>query len=344
MAPPTPAPGTLYVAGTDRVSAFDIAANGNATPSRTIFPHPNQTDGITGIATAADATLDILQDFQNSAPASDCRVVQEGPTTNGTGPKLNQLECNTNPIPSVVTSARGRGIARGPNFEIDILDSLQGPGQTGDYVQRTNFNAASPYNTGYIGPLNGAGAVGTHHGIAEGVGGHIFISSSSAGAPIVTAGSASTAGCSSSATGVATIDNYAPGAPNNAAPLHTFTITGRTAAGAVALGPDNTTLYVATCDATGQLWVDTVQTAGTAGPVSPTQSIGPFGNNSVTALAVDAQGELYMGLTATDGSGTNHVRVYQMNAGNGKPTPLRILQNPIPATANQKITGLAVSQ
>jgi hypothetical protein len=340
--PPTPAPGTLYVSGTDRVNAFDIAANGNASPIRTIFPFPNQTDGITGIATAADATLDILQDYVNPASAHDCRVVKESPTANGGGSGLNQLECNTNPIPSAgVSDVRGRGVARGPNFEIDILDSLQG-GQLGDYVQRTNFNSAPPYNIGFIGPLNGA--AGTHHGIAEDAGGHIFISSSSAGAPIVYAGNASTAGCSPSATGAATIDNYAPGAPSNAAPLHTFTIVGRTAAGAIALSPDNATLYVATCDTSGQLFVDSVMTPGTSGAVHPIQSIGPFGNNNVAALAVDAQGELYMGLTANDGSGQNHVRVYELNAGSGKPAPLRILQNPIPVTANQRITGLAISQ
>ena len=339
---PTPSP-TLYVSGTDRVNAFPLTASGNTLPDRTIFPHPNQTDGITGIATATDFTLDILQDYRNPSNAPDCRVVQEYPNTNGVGPKKNQLECNTNPIPGTIPAVRGRGIARGTSGEIDILDTLspQGGPQTGDYVQRTNFSASPPYNTGYIGVL--PGAAGTHHGIAEGVGGHIFISSSSAGDPIVYAGSASTTGCSPSATGAATIDNYAPGAVNPSGPLHTFTIVGRTAAGAVALGPDNATLYVATCDLNGLLFVDAVTTPGASGPRNPTQSLGPFTNYDVTALAVDAAGNLYVGLTANDGSGTNHVRVYAMNAGSGKPPPLRILDNPVPPGTNHRITGLAIS-
>jgi hypothetical protein len=328
---------TLYVSGNDRVSAFALSASGSTPPDRTIFPHEFQQDGVTGIATAADATLGILQDYQNSIPAPDCRVVQESSTANGTGPKLNQLECNTD---GGRPGVRGRAIARGANFEIDILDSLSGT-QVGDFVERTNFSEAPPFNTGSIGPL--PGAAGTHHGIAVASGGHIYISSSSAAAPIVYSGSASTAGCSSSASGAATIDNYAPNAPSNASPVHTFTIVGRTAAGAMALSPDNTTLNVATCDLNGLLWIDRVATSGASGPVHPTRSIGPLQQNSVTALAVDAQGNLYVGLTATDFN-TNDVRVYAPTAGSGKPTPLRILQNPVPTGSNNRITGLAISQ
>jgi hypothetical protein len=337
---PTPAP-VLYVSGTDRVSAFPLTASGSTPPDRTFFVHAFQTDGITGIEAAADGTVDVLQDYRNSSAAPDCRVVKFPATANGDAAKINQLECNTNPIPGTIPAVRGRGIARGPSGEIDVLDTLSptGGAQQGDYVQRTNFSASPPYSTGSIGPF---GTVNTHHGIAEGTGGHIFISSSSAGDPIVYAGSASTAGCSATATGAATIDNYAPGASGNPPPLHTFTIVGRTAAGAVALASDNTTLYVATCDLNGLLWIDKISTSGSSGPIHPLQSIGPFGQNDVTALAVDGAGNLYAGLTATGASGNNHVRVYAANAGNGKPAPLRILQNPVPPGANHRITGLAV--
>jgi hypothetical protein len=336
----TPAP-VLYVSGTDRVSAFPLTASGSTPPDRTFFVHAFQTDGITGIEAAADGTVDVLQDYRDSSAAPDCRVVKFPATANGDAAKINQLECNTNPIPGTIPAVRGRGIARGPSGEIDVLDTLSptGGAQQGDYVQRTNFGASPPYNTGYIGSF---GTVNTHHGIAEGTGGHIFISSSSTGDPIVYAGSSSTTPCSAAPTGAATIDNYNPTASGGAAPQHTFTIVGRAAAGAIALGPDNATLYVATCDLSGLLFVDTVTTTGASGAIHPTQSIGPFGQNDVTALAVDGASNLYIGLTATDGSGNNHVRVYAMNAGTGKPVPLRILQNPVPPGTNHRITGLAV--
>ncbi len=161
-------------------------------------------------------------------------------------------------------------------------------------------------------------------------------------APIVT--STSTTTCDTTP-GIARIDNYAVGTSNPANLItHTMTITGRTAAGTLAVSPDLTALYAVTCDASGNLYIDTLNPQA-SGPTSPTRSLGPFGNTEVLALAVDLAGNLYAGLTdnpVTTNSNT-HLRVYAPGGASGHPTPLRILQNPV-APPNQKITGIAITQ
>ena len=149
---------------------------------------------------------------------------------------------------------------------------------------------------------------------------------------------------SSTQYGAAQIDNFLPAADRSTPPTHTFTLSGRVSAGALALSANNT-LYVATKDGSGNAYVDGVP-ANSIGSVTPGTSIGPMGQNDVTALAVDAQGNVYVGLTASasapgGAASATHVRVYAAGA-TGKATPVRILQNPVPS--GQPITGLAIAQ
>jgi len=181
----------------------------------------------------------------------------------------------------------------------------------------------------------------THHGIAEsGSAGHIFVTS---GGPPGT-GAATNGACNTMATGPAQVDNYAPNASGpTASPQQTFTIIGRVYAGAIAASPDNATLYVATCDGNGFSWVDAIVWSGASGATHPTKSIGPFSAASVTALAVDAQLNIYVGLTDNPSSGTSSaVRVFPSTFTNGSKVPTRSIAAPVPTS--ERITGLAVSQ
>jgi streptogramin lyase len=298
--------GTLYVSGTGVVNAFALGSSGTATPIRSLWPHPNQTDAIDGVAVASDATLNILQDYQAVAPGSvaDCRVVVESSTTNGTGPRQNQFTCN------VGGAAHGISIARDPNG-IAYLENVGGV----DYVARNN---SALHQTELDQSLLRLATAG-HNGIAVGYRGRVFVSSNRG------------------LYGLAQIETYAPSLAKKV-----FAIIERVSAGALALAPDNTTLYVATSDAIGQRFVDRVTAVPATGDtVRSTQAIGPWPNFIVTALAVDQESRLYVGLSAVDGS-SSHIRVYAPDAGSGKPASLYVLQNPVPPP--QQITAIAVDE
>jgi hypothetical protein len=331
---------TLYVSAGASVSAFPLTASGAATPTRTFQVHPDQGGSIVGIETAATGDVEVLQSFQNvTAGIADCRIVEEPPTANGAAPKSNQFDCENNGAGSA--PFRGRAIARGPNNEIDSLLTANGD----DRILRLTFasGAAAQNVTSFY-----ASGEYKHNAMAEAAGGHMFTSSSSSNAPIVIGASASTTGCAAGNYGQALIDNYSPGATSAA---KTFSIAGRSTAGVLAVAPNNTTLYAATCTNAGALVIDAVNVSGATGSITPIASIGPFGAQNVTALAVDAQGNIYVGLSANDTSGTTNMRVYAPSAfaanASGtptKPTPLRILNNPVPVSSGAKIVALAVSQ
>ncbi len=323
---------TLYVASSTAVYAYPIGASGVATGGTSFQVN---TSGIVGIETATSGAVDVLQDYQNTAgaaPIGDCSIIEVPPGASGTTPPQNfDFDCQA---VSSTNVQRGRAITRGTSGSID---SLVTNGGTDDIV-RTNFANAAPYLTTSF-ALPGTG----HHGLAEGAGGHLYVSSASANAPIVTGGNASTTGCSATATGNATVINIAP---NTSTPKFTFTISGRTAAGMMALAPNQTSLYVADCDASGSLYLDEINTQGASGAISPVATIGPFGNQSITALIVDSAGDVFVGLTVNDGSGATNVRVYAASSFNSttpsKPVPLRILNNPVPVVSGAKITSLAL--
>lgn len=105
--------------------------------------------------------------------------------------------------------------------------------------------------------------------------------------------------------------------------------------GPVAVSPGaDRAVYVA-AGTPGHQSIDALAT----GSASVSRAIGPFGNYTVGALAVDAQGLLYVALNPLAGGTGSVIRVYDA-AANGKPVPLRIIM-PSPATSG--ISGLAVS-
>jgi len=364
---PTPSPvvspsPTLYVSGTDRVAAFPLAAAGSPAPVRTLFVHRLQQDGIVGIATNADTTLDVLQDFRNSptgpgTPTAagnwpDCRVVVYPMTASGDAAALHQFSCFNSLVGpgQAIAGVRGLGIARGVSGAVDYLEaalpsaSPSPSPQPGDYVQRSNEVGSNN------GLLRISSTARVHNGLAEAVGGHIFVSYSIGFGTPIPSGSSSNA-CVAGATTLAAFDNYAVGVVGNTSPVKTITINGRVSAGALATYPvadQSRRLYVATCDANAFSWVDEMLPEFSNGATSPNKSIGPFTDASVTALAVDAQGNIYVGLSnnPVSGSSGNAVRVYGPNFTNGSKLPMRSIENPlpIPPFGNQKITGLAITQ
>jgi virginiamycin B lyase len=330
---------TLFVSSSTSVYAYPVGASGPASGAAIFTPDATPAGSIVGIATSTDDNVEILQSYQNkTAGLGDCRIVEEPGNASGAAtPPTNILDCEHNASNEAAVLMRGRAIARGPGGEFDAIAT---DNSDGDIIIRANFTPAAAQQSSYF-YLPGPG--GASHGIAEGSGGHIYVSSSSAGAPIVTGGNASTTGCSAGAPGNATIINIAPGASTA---LHTMTINGRTAAGAMALAPNQTTMYVATCDTAGELLLDEIATPGANGPTAPVATIGPFGAQSITALIVDNNGNVYVGLSAVGTAGTTNIRVYPPSAFSStvptKPTPLRILNNPLPVASGAKITSMAL--
>jgi len=368
----------LYVAGEDRVVAFPLSASGAATPLRTLFVHRLQQDGIVGIATNADTSLDVLQNFRNSptGPGTpmaagnfpDCRVVVYAASASGDSAALSQYACFHATVgPSqAIAGARGIGIARG-SAALGAIDYLEAalPAASpspGDFVQRSNEAGA---DNGLL--VISEPQAKVHNGIAEGSTGIVYITSNPTSGGAVPKGASSDKRISSASTNpclggspntAAQVDYYAPGAINNSSP-NTFVISGRVTAGAIAAYPVTDPfkrVYVATCDGNGSGWVDEVVTQNfPVGTVSPNRSIGPFTQSSVTALAVDAQGNIYVGLTdnpnqfllaPAGGAGGNAVRVYGPGFANGTKRPDHSIEGPLPplVNGNQKITGLAITQ
>jgi hypothetical protein len=65
----SPDNGTLYAAHAENVMAFALDASGPTAASRTITPHPNETQSIVGLAVSADGSLGILE---NVNPVLSC--------------------------------------------------------------------------------------------------------------------------------------------------------------------------------------------------------------------------------------------------------------------------------
>lgn len=112
------------------------------------------------------------------------------------------------------------------------------------------------------------------------------------------------------------------------------------AAGPIAVAPD-LTLYAAGTDSSMNTIVNVFTPADYTGSGTPSRTYGPFNDQTITALAVSASGELYVAMSPKS-FGSNRVRVYAADAATGKPAPVRILQNPDPT--NNLIRGLAIAQ
>lgn len=78
------------------------------------------------------------------------------------------------------------------------------------------------------------------------------------------------------------------------------------------------------------------------GATSISATIGPFPNFTISAMAVDAAGSLYVAMWPVSGTSGSVIRVYAKGT-TGKPTPQRII-HPDPPIVSGPITGLAIAQ
>lgn len=307
---PTPSPtigpvnGTLYVAQTSSVYAYPLGAAGTTSASRTISPHPQHPRIIQAIATNADGTLDVLANyFLNNQ--SQCGVNVEPADANGspTGPNF---DCD----PTHATLTQGDGVARNSVGGFDIL-----------YNTNNNFILKRYANDGSSGtPANSI----TFSNFAP-----LYLASPPGG------------GHDYLASNQGEIRKYPEAATTSAGFNADCTISAANGDGPIAVAPDKTIYIVVKTQ--GSLTGEEIQaiTGCTTGTATVSRTIGPFSNNYVSALAVDSQGELYVGMNSLAQTNVppSFVRVYPPGANGTTPTVQRRI-DPTPST--NYIRGLAI--
>ncbi len=308
---------TLYVAGPDRIVAFAPTASGYAAPQRSITgsalyaaptapgADPYIRHAVAGIGTGLGGMLDAIVNEQDGTNAFSCTILVYGPAASGDASPQQTPACS---------GSRPHAVVGRPSGAIDYLDTTStGYPSGGDQVARVQANG----NALVRGTLTGSAL--THFGLAEDAAANAYVSGSNPNR----------------------VDEYATsGAGLTSAPVQSFAL--RANPGAVAVAPDGT-VYVAIAVPNSDnpnVFTGFVE-AFVPGGTSAAREIGPF-PNQVAALAVDSAGELFVGINAPDN--VTKVKVYAANA-NGSATPLRVLQNPLPANAaaGATIVGLALA-
>jgi hypothetical protein len=302
-ATPLPPAGTLYAAVTDRAYAYALnAPSGTLTAQRTIVPHPNQVQVLTGVATNADGTLDILENFFTGTGMSQvahCRVVVESATADGSPAALGTYLCDP------ADKSQAEGIARNTIGGFDVLfDDV-----TANEVVLRRFSAdggtvSSTLILDFV-PLY----------VATDRGGHDYLDTS--GGRIV---------------------SYKATTTDPTVRASDVTLAGNPSLGPIAVSPNaDRTVYVVQ----GSLGSENVY-ALAPGSSTISRTIGPFTARYVSALAVDSQGNLYVGTNYYSGAGSanSSIQVYGPSA-NGTPAPARVL---VPSPTTNFIRGLAISE
>ena len=311
--------GTLYVSSTKAVYAYNLSASGAQTPNRTITPHSAQQNRVTAIATSADGNLGVLEEYYPDAGGHRCRLTVLPANATGNAGALSVTDCTGS-----YTDEYGYAVARNPVLPSstpgvptgDAFDILASQDSTGNaYIKRYDETGA-PLSTLTL-------PSAAYRYLTDDKGGHAYI--------------ADTAG---------NVAKYKFTAADGAATAAQTTFTQTTgSSGPMAVSPTDLTLYVATKNGSGQNVIKGFAAGGggTYDPTSPTKTIGPFGNNNVTALAFDNEGELYVALSSIPGGGAafpNVVRVYNVS---GTPTVVRTIPTAVPGNPTD-ITGLAISE
>lgn len=305
---------TLYVAAADRVNAFKLNAAGTAAPDRsiTIVNTPDLTSPkIVAIATRADGVVGVLEDVVNVTYPSETILVELSGSANGSVTPQAYGLCGSYGS----LGCHGKGLVPMPSGCWAWL--LHG---TVGHALRYTGNCFYSGGSNYQFPRSS--------GVAIDRGSHLYLS----GAP-------------SDPSGVdkykyadlATSETVARPAP----PAETSTaLPNGTTTGQIAVGPDLRT-YVAALDASNNAIVDVFTQAGGKAPFVYSGSLGPFYNHAIDALAVDAQGDLFVGLFALNANpNVTEVRVYAPGAFGTPATLVRKLLNPVPS----RITSLAIFQ
>jgi hypothetical protein len=311
-----PAP-TLYVAAADRVNAFRLHAAGAAAPTRsiTIANAGDSSSKIVAIATRGGGVLGVLEDVVNPSYASETVLVELSASANGnvTPAATFGLCGSTGSI-----GCHGTGLVHlpvGAGYWASLLR-----GTVGHRLQYTADGlSAGGTNYGFV----------RSSGLAVDRGSDVYLS----GAPTDPSG----------------VDKYrhtdlaiTTSVPAPAPPPESSTVLPNgTGTGPIAVGPD-LRVYVAAVDGSNRAIVDVFTQATAAGPFVYSGSLGPFPKHAIDALAVDAQGDLYVGMFALSARDRNvtEVRVYGACASGAPTMLLRTLRNPVPT----RITSLAIFQ
>lgn len=307
---PTPSP-TLYVASKDRINAFNPSDTGATPPTRTFYVHANQADGIAGIATYTDGSVDVLQNyFPVSDNLSHCRVVIESATASGDAAALNpKIDCPGNNDPTT-----GYGIGRNPvvgGFDILFYDANTGFEYVKRYTQTAGTGSAAYYN--YL-TLPST----TFRYLATDRGGHDYVDDTTGH-----------------------VRKYKYSAQDPSPPTAQYFTVG-TSSGALAVSPVDLTLYVVLPGAGPSggdkiAGYDPTQYTGANGAsVAPAYVQDFVVGTTVTALATDQNGYLYVGVTTSNGA---RVKTFNPHFAGG--APIRNL-DALPGDPSNKITGLAL--
>lgn len=289
--------GTLYYATTSTVYALPLTAKGRTTATRSITPHPEQQGITTAIATNADGTLDVQQNYFDSA--EHCRVDVEPADADGS-PTSTTIACDAS------SSTQGDGVARNDFGGFDVLYNTP----NNFIVKRFADDGSLPKHTLTLGPPGFAGLyLGTDRG------GHDYLADNGG-----------------------EVREYTRHATSVDDPIADCTVSAFNGDGPLAVAPDKTIyLVVKSGDGLANASIDAITGCGTSGPATVSRTIGPFPDGYVSALAVDDQGALYVGLNSLDGTTPSTISVFDKTA-NGAPAPNRVIK-PTPST--NFIRGLA---
>jgi hypothetical protein len=294
----TRAGGTLYYADTSNVYALPLMAKGSSTATRTITPHPENQGINTALATNEDGTLDVLHNYFDDT-GEHCRVTVEPADANGS-PVATDVPCDT------VPSTQGDGVARNAFDGFDVLYNTPNT----FIVKRFANDGASPKRTLTLGPPGFAGLY-----LATDPGGHDYLVNSGG-----------------------EIRKYTPHETNVDAQIADCTVSAFYGDGPLTVARDKTIyLMVRGGDTLANSSIEAITVCGTSGAATVSRTIGPFPDSYISAMAVDDQGALYVGLNALDGASPSTIAVFDKTA-NGAPAPKRVIA---PSPSTTFIRGLA---
>ena len=284
--------GTLYYATTSTVYALPLNAKGNATATRSITPHPEQQGITTAVATNADGTLDVQQNYFDDT-GEHCRTDVEPANADGS-PASTTVACD-----DTTPGTQGDGVARNGLGGFDILYNTP----NSFIVKRFAADGASLTNTLTLGPPGFAGL----YLDTDRSGGDYLVNS---GGEIREYGRHATS-----------VDNT----------LEDCTVSAYYGDGPLAVSTEKSIyLVVRTQGDLANSTIQEITSCPASGPAVVSRTIGPFPTTYISALTVDNAGRLYVGLNAIDGASQSTIAVFDKTA-NGTSAPTRVI-SPNPST------------
>ncbi len=296
------ASGTLYVTESHVVHAYPLGTDGLTAVSRTIVPHPNEVQYITGLAVNADGTLDILEQYYVGGvlafSSGYCRVVVESASADGPARAVGTHLCDADP--AVATDGIASNMYGG--YDVLYLDAASHA-----VLRRFGDDGASVVSS--LRPNTLPVYLATDHA------GHDYLPSVDGTNSRIQMYKATTSDSTQTKWDVTFIGyDFGPAAVSQAADRTVYVVSGLV----------------------GSQYINVI----VPGATTVSGTIGPFRSNRINAMAVDAQGSLYVALSPTSGAPGNFIHVYPSGA-SGKPTPQRaIIPSPM---ISAPITAIAIA-